>query len=70
MIINGLNVRLLNYSPGDFITVNSGRNVMADILIIKSSNESGNCFIDTKNLDGEGNLKEKISIRNIRNNPI
>ena len=35
--------------------------VPADILILKTSDPKGICFIETKNLDGETNLKQKIS---------
>ncbi len=31
----------------------------ADILILTSSEKKGLCFIETKNLDGETNLKYK-----------
>jgi len=35
--------------------------VPADILFLKTSDPKGICFIETKNLDGETNLKQKIS---------
>jgi phospholipid-translocating ATPase len=31
----------------------------ADIVLIKTSDKNGECFIETKNLDGETNLKSK-----------
>ena len=33
--------------------------VPADILIVKTSDAKGKCYIETKNLDGETNLKIK-----------
>jgi len=36
--------------------------VPADLLLIHSSNISGLVFVDTMNLDGETNLKEKMVI--------
>ena len=36
-------------------------------MIIKSSNGSGYCYIDTKNLDGETNLKEKCALEEFKN---
>ena len=34
----------------------------ADILVLYSSNSSGLVFVDTMNLDGETNLKEKNAV--------
>lgn len=34
--------------------------ISADILLLKSSLDTGLCFLDTMNLDGETNLKEKL----------
>ena len=36
------------------------KEVPADVLLVKSSHPDGIVYIDTKNLDGETNLKEKI----------
>lgn len=33
--------------------------IPADILVLRSSDENGLCFIDTQNLDGEANLKQR-----------
>ena len=33
--------------------------IPADILVLKSSDEHGLCYIDTQNLDGEANLKQR-----------
>jgi phospholipid-transporting ATPase len=51
-----------NILPGDIIKINKNDSVPADILLLKSSNPSAICFIDTINLDGENNLKEKLCI--------
>ena len=48
--------------PGDLLKVNENEESPCDLLVIKSSDESGYLFIDTKNLDGETNLKEKCSV--------
>lgn len=34
--------------------------VPADLVIIKSSDPKGGLYIETKNLDGETNLKNKV----------
>ena len=44
---------------GDIVKVNRGEFIPADLLIIFTSNEKPECYIETKNLDGETNLKIK-----------
>ncbi len=46
---------------GDMVAVSKEDDVAADLLLIKSSLDSGLCFVDTMNLDGETNLKEKMT---------
>lgn len=47
---------------GDFIRVRANEEVPADIVVISSSGAEGNCYVETKNLDGETNLKNKTSL--------
>ena len=35
----------------------------SDIILLCSSDDKGLCYIETKNLDGETNLKHKISLK-------
>lgn len=35
--------------------------IPADVLLLYTSNETGVAFVDTMNLDGETNLKEKMA---------
>lgn len=44
------------------IRLEKDNEIPADILLIYSSNISGMIFVDTMALDGETNLKEKMSI--------
>lgn len=46
---------------GEVVKVEKGERVPADILCIYSSGKGGECFIETKNLDGETNLKKKLA---------
>ncbi|CAD8142403.1 unnamed protein product [Paramecium pentaurelia] len=43
---------------GDIIRIEQGEYFPADVIVIKTS-QKGTCFIETKNLDGETNLKIK-----------
>lgn len=51
---------------GDIVKIEKDQQVPADLLLLYSSEEKGNCFIETKNLDGETNLKEKKANSNLQ----
>ncbi|EAS00453.2 phospholipid-translocating P-type ATPase, flippase family protein (macronuclear) [Tetrahymena thermophila SB210] len=46
---------------GDIIKVDLNERFPADILILSTTNQYGNCYVETKNLDGETNLKLRQS---------
>lgn len=53
--------------PGDIIKVNKNEYFPADLVLIYSSNKNGVAFVETKNLDGETNLKYKESVKSTYN---
>ena len=48
--------------PGDIVKFKKDQESCADIAILYTSNQSGVVYVDSMNLDGETNLKEKIAL--------
>ena len=53
--------------PGDIIKVLKNEELSSDVLLLKTSNENGYAYIETKSLDGETNLKEKVALQEFKN---
>jgi len=51
-----------NLTVGDFVLLRNNDSIPADILICATSEEEDACFIETKNLDGETNLKSRSAV--------
>ncbi|CEP15325.1 hypothetical protein [Parasitella parasitica] len=47
---------------GDFILLRNGDSLPADAVLLSTSDKEGLCFVETKDLDGETNLKPRSSI--------
>lgn len=45
--------------PGQIVKVESEQFIPADMILLKSANDKGSVYIETKSLDGETNLKVK-----------
>ena len=44
---------------GEIVKVKNEEFFPADLILLSSSEAHGSCFVETKNLDGETNLKAK-----------
>ena len=62
--------RCYKLKPGDIIKIKEDEECSCDAVIIRSSNENGYLYIDTKNLDGETNLKEKSALGQLKDIPL
>jgi phospholipid-translocating ATPase len=52
-----------NVQVGDYIRLYDGEEVPADVAVLSTSDMDGACYIETKNLDGETNLKVRQALR-------
>ncbi|GMM42528.1 aminophospholipid-translocating P4-type ATPase [Hanseniaspora uvarum] len=48
-----------NLRVGDFVIISSNESIPADLLILSSTSSTNQIFVETKDLDGETNLKVK-----------
>uniref|UniRef100_A0A6I8PPW6 Phospholipid-transporting ATPase n=1 Tax=Ornithorhynchus anatinus TaxID=9258 RepID=A0A6I8PPW6_ORNAN len=48
---------------GDFVQMQCNEIIPADILLLFSSDQSGICYLETANLDGETNLKQRRVVK-------
>jgi phospholipid-translocating ATPase len=52
-----------NVQVGDFLRLYDGEEVPSDVIILSTADGDGACYIETKNLDGETNLKVRQALR-------
>ena len=55
-----------NVNVGDFVRIYKDDQIPADVVILSTSNTDGACYVETKNLDGETNLKVRHALRSGR----
>ena len=53
---------------GDIVRITKNEIIPADVLVIKSSNDNGFCYLETTNLDGETALKPREAIAHSQRN--
>lgn len=52
---------------GDFVRIYKDDDLPADVIVLSTSDADGACYVETKNLDGETNLKVRQALRCGRN---
>jgi len=52
----------INVKVGDFILLKQNESIPADIIVMSTSEPDGICYVETKNLDGETNLKPRNAL--------
>lgn len=52
---------------GDFVRLYNDEEIPADVIVLSTSSDDGACYVETKNLDGETNLKVRNALHATRN---
>ncbi|KAI1077047.1 phospholipid-translocating P-type ATPase [Whalleya microplaca] len=52
-----------NLQVGDFVRLYNDDELPADVIVLATSDADGACYVETKNLDGETNLKVRQALR-------
>ncbi|OBT51748.1 hypothetical protein VE04_08729 [Pseudogymnoascus sp. 24MN13] len=52
-----------NVQVGDFVRIYNDDQLPADVVILSTSDPDGACYVETKNLDGETNLKVRHALQ-------
>ena len=55
-----------NVQVGDFVRIYNDDQIPADIVVLSTSDPDGACYVETKNLDGETNLKVRHALQSGR----
>jgi phospholipid-translocating ATPase len=52
-----------NVQVGDFVRIYNDEPIPADVVVLSTSDPDGACYVETKNLDGETNLKVRQALQ-------
>ncbi|CAH6719200.1 phospholipid-transporting ATPase Dnf2p [[Candida] jaroonii] len=52
-----------NVKVGDLVRIYNNEEIPADVIILSTSEEDNGCYVETKNLDGETNLKVRQALK-------
>jgi phospholipid-translocating ATPase len=55
-----------NVQVGDFVRLYNDEEIPADVVVLSTSSDDGACYVETKNLDGETNLKVRNAVHATR----
>lgn len=55
-----------NLRVGEIVKITQDQYFPADLILLRSSNQNGIAYIETKNLDGETNLKHKNCLKTLQ----
>ncbi|KAL5118976.1 phospholipid transporting ATPase [Pleosporales sp. CAS-2024a] len=55
-----------NVQVGDFLRLYNDEEIPADVVVLSTSSDDGACYVETKNLDGETNLKVRNALHSTR----
>ena len=58
-------VRWSNLAVGDIVMIHEDENIPADLVILRSSDNHGNAYIQTMTLDGERTLKQRYAFNEV-----
>lgn len=57
--VHWANEKWKSLSVGDYVKLENGQDIPADIVVLSTSEADNVCYVETQNLDGETNLKQR-----------